>query len=118
MNIYTVGKATQGLVEYILSRPGAKKRVAIAHDSRINSRLFAVRTACVLAANGVMAYLYPAPGAHPPSPGRCVHWNAMQVCALRPATTRPGTMVIKCTGRTAAKSQWRQPKPSSRPLTR
>lgn len=59
MNIYTVGKATQGLVEYILSRPGAKKRVAIAHDSRINSRLFAVRTACVLAANGVMAYLYP-----------------------------------------------------------
>lgn len=59
MNIYTVGKATQGLAEYILSRPGAKKRVAIAHDSRINSRLFAVRTACVLAANGVMAYLYP-----------------------------------------------------------
>ena len=54
-----MGKATQGLVEYILSRPGAKKRVAIAHDSRINSRLFAVRTACVLAANGVMAYLYP-----------------------------------------------------------
>lgn len=59
MNIYTVGKATQGLAEYVLCRPGAKKRVAIAHDSRINSRLFAVRTACVLAANGVMAYLYP-----------------------------------------------------------
>lgn len=59
MNIYTVGKATQGLAEYVLCRPGAKKRVAIAHDSRINSRLFAVRTACVLAANGITAYLYP-----------------------------------------------------------
>ena len=59
MNIYTVGKATQGLAEYVLCRPGAKKQVAIAHDSRINSRLFAVRTACVLAANGITAYLYP-----------------------------------------------------------
>ena len=59
MNIYTVGKATQGLAEYILALPGAKKRVAIGHDSRINSRLFAVRTGCVLAANGITAYLYP-----------------------------------------------------------
>ena len=59
MNIYTVGKATQGLAEYVLCRPGAKKRVAIAHDSRLNSRLFAARTACVLAANGITAYLYP-----------------------------------------------------------
>ena len=59
MNIYTVGKATQGLAEYILAQPGAKKRVAIAHDSRINSRLFAVRAGCVLAANGITAYLYP-----------------------------------------------------------
>ena len=58
MNIYTVGKATQGLAEYILALPSAKKRVAIAHDSRINSRLFAVRTGCVLAANGITAYLY------------------------------------------------------------
>lgn len=59
MNVYTVGKATQGLAEYILALPGAKKQVAIAHDSRINSRLFAVRTGCVLAANGITAYLYP-----------------------------------------------------------
>ena len=59
MNVFTVGKATQGLAEYLLALPGAKKRVAIAHDSRINSRLFAVRTGCVLAANGITAYLYP-----------------------------------------------------------
>lgn len=59
MNIYTVGKATQGLAEYVLCRLDAEKRVAIAHDSRINSRLFAVRAACVLAANGITAYLYP-----------------------------------------------------------
>ena len=59
MNLYMVRKATQGLADYILRRPGAKKRVAIAHDSRINSRLFAVQTGCVLAANGITAYLYP-----------------------------------------------------------
>lgn len=59
MNIYTVGKATQGLAGHILSQPTAKRRVAIAYDSRINSCLFAVRTACVLAANGITAYLYP-----------------------------------------------------------
>ena len=59
MNIYMIRKATQGLANYVLGRPGTKKRVAIAHDSRINSRLFAQQTACVLAANGIMAYLYP-----------------------------------------------------------
>ena len=86
MNIYTVGKATQGLAEYILSRPGAKKRVAIAHDSRINSRLFAVRTA---RAGGQWHHgiSVPAPGAHTrPLLGgactgmrcRCVHYGQPQ----------------------------------------
>ena len=59
MNIFTVRKATQGLAAYVLGLPGAKKRVAIAHDSRINSRLFAVQAGCVLAANGITAFLYP-----------------------------------------------------------
>ena len=59
MNLYMVRKATQGLANYILGQPGAKKRVAIAHDSRINSRLFAVQAGCVLAANGITAWLYP-----------------------------------------------------------
>ena len=59
MNIYTVGKATQGLANYLNSILGERKSVAIAHDSRINSRLFAEHTAQVLAANGIIAYLYP-----------------------------------------------------------
>lgn len=58
MNIYTVRKATQGLCDY-LNGTQLKKRVAIAHDSRINSDLFAREAACVLAANGIQAHLYP-----------------------------------------------------------
>lgn len=59
MNIYTVRKATQGLASYILALAGAKKKVAIAHDSRINGRLLAVEAGRVLAANGITAFLYP-----------------------------------------------------------
>ncbi len=57
MNIYTVAKATQGLVNYLKGRY-AKPSVAIAYDSRINSRLFAEEAAGVLAANGIMAHIY------------------------------------------------------------
>lgn len=58
MNIYTVGKATQGLSNY-LNKHGANCSVAIAYDSRIKSDVFAREAACVLAANGVKAYVYP-----------------------------------------------------------
>ncbi len=57
MNIYTVGTATQGLAEYILSQnPNGK--VAIAYDSRIKSELFAKHAASIFAANGVKVYIY------------------------------------------------------------
>ena len=59
MNVCTVGKATQGLADYLNGLSGQEKSVAIAHDSRINSRLFAEHTARVLAANGITAHLYP-----------------------------------------------------------
>lgn len=59
MNVITVGKATQGLADYLNGLPGQERSVAIAHDSRINSRLFAVCAARVLAANGITAHLYP-----------------------------------------------------------
>lgn len=59
MNIYTVGAATQGLVNYLNSLPGNQKKLAICYDSRINSRLFAEISAGVAAANGVIAYVYP-----------------------------------------------------------
>ncbi|HBN79925.1 MAG TPA: phosphoglucomutase [Ruminococcaceae bacterium] len=58
MNIYTVRKATQGLANY-LNRRKKGGSVAIAHDSRINSGRFAREAACVLAANGITAHLYP-----------------------------------------------------------
>jgi len=60
MNIYTVGMATQGLANYIKAQFGseAELKVAIAHDSRNNSRLFAETTAKIFAANGLTAYLF------------------------------------------------------------
>lgn len=60
MNIYTVGMATQGLCNYLLKAfQGLEEiSVAIAHDCRNNSRLFAETTAQICTANGIKAYLF------------------------------------------------------------
>jgi phosphoglucomutase len=60
MNIYTVGMATQGLCHYLLDcfRGLPQIRVAIAHDSRNNSAMFAETTAQIFAANGIKSYLF------------------------------------------------------------
>lgn len=59
MNIYTVGMATQGLANYLKqSFPNQQIKVAIAHDCRNNSPLFAKTTAEIFAANGFIAYLF------------------------------------------------------------
>lgn len=59
MNKYTVGMATQGYANYLKqSYPGGTVRVAIAHDCRNNSRLFAEITANVMAANGIKVFLF------------------------------------------------------------
>lgn len=60
MNIYTVRRATQGLANEILDCGDdfAEKGVAIAHDSRNNSRIFALEAANVLCANGIKTYLF------------------------------------------------------------
>lgn len=58
MNKYTVGKATQGLADYLKSEFTGDLSVAIAHDSRNNSRKFSVYAAEVLTANGIKVYLY------------------------------------------------------------
>ena len=59
MNIYTVGMATQGLANYLKkSFPGQEIKVAVAHDCRNNSDLFAKTTAEVFAANGFTVYLF------------------------------------------------------------
>ena len=57
LNIYTVGKATQGLAAYINSITD-NGTVAIAYDSRIKSDVFAKISAQILAANGIKAYIY------------------------------------------------------------
>jgi phosphoglucomutase len=59
MNKYTVGMATQGYTNYLKkSFPGEEIRVAIAHDSRNNSRFFAETVANVFAANGLKVFLF------------------------------------------------------------
>lgn len=59
INKYTVGMATQGLANYLLqSYPGENISVAIAHDSRNNSRYFAQVTADVFSANGIKVYFF------------------------------------------------------------
>lgn len=58
MNKYTVSKATQGLADYLKAEFDGELSVAIAHDSRNNSREFAVYAAEVLCANGIKVYLY------------------------------------------------------------
>ena len=57
MNVYTVGKATQGLAAYVNSVTENGK-VAIAYDSRIKSDVFARDAAAILAANGIKVYIY------------------------------------------------------------
>ena len=62
MNIYTVGAATQGLANYLkLNFAGEEIKVAISHDSRNNSRMFAERVADIFASNGFVVYLFDAP---------------------------------------------------------
>lgn len=58
MNIYTVGKATQGLANYIIKENHAHMGVAIAYDSRRMSREFADLAAAVLNGNGIKAYVF------------------------------------------------------------
>jgi len=58
MNKYTVGMATQGFANYLKKEVKGEIKVAIAHDSRNNSRFFAETTAGVFAANGIRVYLF------------------------------------------------------------
>ena len=58
MNKYTVGKATQGLANYILEQKTQDKGVVISYDSRKMSKEFSMQTALILCANGIKAYLF------------------------------------------------------------
>lgn len=58
MNKYTVGRATQGLANYILKQNGKDYKVAIGYDSRNNSDIFSKTAAEILSSNGIKVYLY------------------------------------------------------------
>ncbi len=61
VNKYTIGIATQGFANYLRKTYGdAEIKVAIAHDSRNNSRFFAETTAHVFGANGIKVFLFEA----------------------------------------------------------
>ena len=58
MNIYTVGKATQGLANFIKKEGGESKGVAISFDSRNMSPEFSEEAALILNANGIKTYIF------------------------------------------------------------
>ena len=58
MNKYTVGKATQGLANFLKKKNAEDKGVVISYDSRNNSKEFATTTALILNANGIKTYLF------------------------------------------------------------
>ncbi|MBQ1522000.1 MAG: phospho-sugar mutase, partial [Erysipelotrichaceae bacterium] len=60
MNFITVGKATQGIADYIKGhgREAMERGVVIAHDPRHYSKEFSELTASILAANGIKAYVF------------------------------------------------------------
>jgi phosphoglucomutase len=58
MNLYTIGRATQGLASFIAKAGIANPSVAIAYDSRRLSKEFAAEAAAVLNGNGIKAYVF------------------------------------------------------------
>ncbi len=58
MNVYTVGRATLGLANYLMDHFPAGASVAIAYDTRNNSLAFSLAAARILAANGIRVYRY------------------------------------------------------------
>ena len=61
MNVYTVGRATEGLCRVILADSDAPKSVAIAYDTRKNSDVFARAAARIFLGNGIRVVLWPEP---------------------------------------------------------
>lgn len=58
MNVYTVGRATLGLANYLADKFGSGASVAIAYDTRNNSSQFSLAAARILAAKGIKVYRY------------------------------------------------------------
>ena len=58
MNIYVVARATQGLANYVKKSGEKDPKAAVAYDSRLYSKEFAMETAAVLASNGIKTYIF------------------------------------------------------------
>ncbi len=83
MNLHTVGKASQGLANYVCGHfPPDKRRIAVSYDSRINSDLFSKTAAAIFAANGIEVWIYPQL-----MPTPCLSW------AVRALNCAAGIMV-------------------------
>ena len=65
MNVYTVGRATQGLSKYVIGQNGQSAGMVVAYDTRKNSDRFAKTTALCFAANGIKTYLFEKPTSVP-----------------------------------------------------
>ena len=81
LNIYTIRRATQGLVDYV-NDAFSDAAVAISFDSRIKSDVFAKEAASVLAANGIKVYIYTEL-----MPTPCLSW------AVRACKAQAGIMI-------------------------
>lgn len=58
MNKYTVGKASLGIANYLNSKSTGEVKIAIAYDSRNNSKYFAETAAAVFSSKGIKVYIY------------------------------------------------------------
>ncbi|MBO7700420.1 MAG: phospho-sugar mutase [Eubacteriaceae bacterium] len=60
MNVYTVGRVSQGLADYVKAHfPERKRSIAVSYDSRIKSEYFSREASAVFAENGIKVYIYP-----------------------------------------------------------
>ena len=60
MNVYTVGRVSQGLADYVKAHfPEGKRSIAVSYDSRIKSEYFSREASAVFAENGIKVYIYP-----------------------------------------------------------
>lgn len=82
MNVYTVGRATQGLAAYVIANGGKDSGMVIAYDTRKNSDVFALETALCFAANGVRTYLFEQPTSVPELSFSILHLKAFGGVAI------------------------------------
>lgn len=87
MNIYVIRRATQAVADY-LNETDLPKTVAIGHDSRIKSDVFAREAAAVFAANGITAYLL-SPARAGPGPELAVRHLGWRPWHLRDGQPQP-----------------------------